>query len=45
MNSNKAITGMDMKTMLSTLWIFVLLNVIFRDIHELGFASLQDVLW
>jgi len=24
----------DMKALLSTLWIFVLLNVIFRDIHE-----------
>ena len=35
MNSNIKTTGMDMKAKLSTLWIFVLLNVIFRDIHEL----------
>ena len=35
MNSNRKTTGMDMKAKLSTLWIFVLLNVIFRDIHEL----------
>lgn len=26
---------MDRKTTLSTLWIFILFNVIFRDIHEL----------
>ena len=38
MNTNIKTTGLymlDMKTKLSTLWIFVLLNVIFRDIHEL----------
>ena len=35
MNSNIKTTGMDMKAKLSTLWIFVLLNMIFRDIHEL----------
>jgi hypothetical protein len=35
MNSNKKTTGIDMKALLSTSWIFVLLNVIFRDIHEL----------
>ena len=35
MNSNIKINGIDMKVLLSTLWIFVLLNVIFRDIHEL----------
>ena len=26
----------DIRTILSTLWIFVLFNIIFRDIHELG---------
>jgi threonine/homoserine/homoserine lactone efflux protein len=26
---------MEMKAKLSTLWLFVLLNIIFRDIHEL----------
>jgi hypothetical protein len=35
MNSIKKTPGLDMKAKLSTLWIFVLLNVIFRDIHEL----------
>ena len=35
MDTNKKIIAMDMKAKLSTLWIFVLLNVIFRDIHEL----------
>ena len=35
MNTNKKTTGMDMKAKLSTLWIFLLFNVIFRDIHEL----------
>lgn len=29
-------TDIDMKALLSTLWIFILLNMIFRDIHELG---------
>jgi hypothetical protein len=28
-------TGVDTRALLSTLWIFVLFNVIFRDIHEL----------
>ncbi len=27
--------GMDMKALLSTLWIFVLFNLIFRDLHDL----------
>ena len=35
MDTNQKIVTMDMQTKLSTLWIFVLLNVIFRDIHEL----------
>ena len=35
MNTNQKLITMDMKAKLSTLWIFVLLNVIFRDIHEL----------
>ena len=33
--SNKII-GMDVKALLSTLWIFVLFNMIFRDLHEFG---------
>ncbi len=28
--------GMDIKALLSTLWIFVLFNMIFRDLHEFG---------
>jgi hypothetical protein len=35
MDTNQKLSTLDMKTKLSTLWIFVLLNVIFRDIHEL----------
>jgi len=35
MNSNSKTTGIDRKTLLSTLWIFALFNVIFRDIHEI----------
>ncbi len=34
MNSNNKTTGMDKKVLLSTLWLFVLLNIIFRDLHE-----------
>ena len=33
--SNKTI-GMDVKGLLSTLWSFVLFNMIFRDLHEFG---------
>ena len=33
MNTNKEIITMDMKAKLSTLWIFILLNMIFADIH------------
>ncbi len=45
MNSNNKTAGMDINVLLSTLWLFVLLNIIFRDLHE--FASpgfLQEVL-
>ncbi len=35
MNSNEKIISIEMKAKLSALWIFVLLNIIFRDIHEL----------
>lgn len=35
MNANNQTGGMNTKALLSTLWIFVLLNMIFRDIHEL----------
>ena len=35
MKSNKKIAKIGTKAILSTLWIFVLLNIIFRDIHEI----------
>jgi hypothetical protein len=35
MNMNKKIFALEIKATLSALWIFVLLNIIFRDIHEL----------
>ena len=35
MDTNQKIITLDRKAKLSTLWIFVLFNVIFRDIHEL----------
>ncbi len=34
MISNHKTIGMDIKALLSTLWIFVLFNMIFRDLHE-----------
>jgi hypothetical protein len=35
MNTNEKTAGMDRKALLSTLWIFVLFNIVFRDIHEM----------
>jgi hypothetical protein len=35
MDTNNKMTTIDRKAMLSTVWIFVLLNTLFRDIHEL----------
>ena len=35
MDANKALVTTDRKATLSAAWIFVLLNVIFRDLHEL----------
>ncbi|KAA3657901.1 MAG: hypothetical protein DWQ04_26770 [Chloroflexi bacterium] len=37
MNSEHKIFGVEIKVLLSTLWIFVLLNMIFRDIHEMPY--------
>ena len=31
---NQKTIGIEIKALLSTLWIFFLLNIIFRDIHE-----------
>lgn len=36
MELKKELMANDMKAKLSTLWIFVLLNMIFRDIHEIA---------
>ena len=36
MNLQKQLLTLETKAKLSTLWIFVLLNVIFRDLHELA---------
>ena len=36
MISNHKTIGTDIKALLSTLWIFVLFNMIFRDLHEFG---------
>ena len=35
MNSNIMTTGLDMKAKLSTIWIFVLFNIIFAEFHKL----------
>ncbi len=35
MNSNKKTIGMDMKPKLSTLWIFVVFNILFLEFHKL----------
>ena len=44
MNINR-LTIQDTKALLSTLWIFVLLNILFRDIHELlREGALQEML-
>ena len=45
MDTNQKLITLDMKAKLSTLWIFVLLNVIFRDIHEFIKAEfIQEIL-
>ena len=36
MISHHKTIGMDIKALLSTLWIFVLFNMVFRDLHEFG---------
>lgn len=36
MNMQRQMLTVETKAKLSTLWIFVLLNVIFRDLHELA---------
>jgi len=35
METNQKLITLETKALLSTLWIFVLLNMIFRDIHEI----------
>ena len=36
MNTTLTMTDLDKRTKLSSLWVFVFLNMIFRDLHELG---------
>jgi hypothetical protein len=38
MNSNQKIASVEIKTLFSTIWVFVLLNMIFRDIHEMPYS-------
>ena len=42
MDIQQKLITMERKSILSTLWIFVLLNMIFRDIHELGKPGLLE---
>ncbi|MGB3635568.1 MAG: DUF6326 family protein [Rubrobacteraceae bacterium] len=35
MSTDEKTTGIETKALLSTLWIFMLLNMLFRDFHEL----------
>ncbi len=45
MNLDTKTTGIDMRVLFSTLWLFLLLNIIFRDIHELVTAeALQEIM-
>ena len=45
MDTNQKIITLDRKAKLSTVWIFVLLNVIFRDLHELfRFGFLEEMM-
>ena len=45
MISERQTIGIDMKALLSTLWIFILFNVIFRDLHEFGRPGFIRFLW
>lgn len=36
MNTTLTMSDVDMRAKLSALWIYVFLNMIFRDLHELG---------
>ena len=39
MNSNKSTSAISTRSLLSGFWLFVLLNIIFRDLHEFATAS------
>ena len=39
MNVDKTTSVIDVRSLLSGLWLFVLLNIIFRDLHEFATAS------
>jgi len=36
MNTNLTMDNLDKRAKLTSLWVFVFLNMIFRDLHELG---------
>ena len=42
MDANQKLITMEMKTKLSTLWIVVLFNMLFRDIHEFARAGFLE---
>ncbi len=39
MNSTKSASAISTRSLLSGFWLFVLLNIIFRDLHEFATAS------
>ena len=42
MNTTLTMNDLDKRAKLSSLWIFVFLNMIFRDLHELGRAGFLE---
>jgi len=42
MNTTLTLNDLDKRAKLSALWIFVFLNMIFRDLHELGRAGFLE---
>jgi len=42
MNTTLTMNDLDKRAKLSALWVFVFLNIIFRDLHELGRPGLLE---
>jgi len=42
MNTTLTMTDLDKRAKLSSLWVFIFLNVIFRDLHEFGRAGFLE---